>query len=113
MNNFLEEMGHRLYERRKQLRLTQDELAEKADVSSQMISTAELGKKALRPENIFKICSALEISIDYLLGGIVTDMDVSILSGKISSLTPRQYRQLEDIIDSFVAAVSEADGKQK
>lgn len=109
MVNLLENLGRRLYDRRKQLRLTQEELAEKAGVTSQMISTAELGKKALRPENILKLCSVLEISTDYLLRGIVTDVDMSILSQKILTLTPKQYRHLEDIVENFIAAVKEGD----
>ena len=108
MENLLEQMGRRLFERRKQLRLTQEELAEKAAVTSQMISTAELGKKALRPENIIKLCAILEISTDYLLNGTVTDVDMSILSDKISTLTPKQYRRFEEIAESFILALSES-----
>lgn len=107
MNNLLEQMGKRILERRKQMRLTQEELAERAGVTSQMISTAELGKKAMRPENIIKICSVLEISTDYLLLGNITENDRSLLSDKISNLTPAQYRHLEDIIDNFVTALKE------
>lgn len=107
MNNLLEQMGKRILDRRKQMRLTQEELAERAGVTSQMISTAELGKKAMRPENIIKICSVLEISTDYLLLGNVTENDISLLVDKISGLTPVQYRHLEDIIDSFVTALQE------
>ena len=50
----LKEMGQRLSARRKQLRLTQEEVAERADMTTQTISTAENGIKALRPENIIK-----------------------------------------------------------
>lgn len=107
MNNLLEQMGKRILDRRKQMRLTQEELAERAGVTSQMISTAELGKKAMRPENIIKICSVLEISTDYLLLGHVTMNDHALLGDKISELTPAQYRHLEDIINSFVTALKE------
>ena len=109
MEQLLEGLGRRLYDRRKQLRLTQEELAEKAGVTSQMISTAELGKKALRPENILKLCTVLDISTDYLLRGIVTEVDMSILSQKILTLPPKQYRRLEDIVENFIAAVNEGD----
>lgn len=57
MDNLLAQMGSRILKRRKQLRMTQEELAEKAGVMPQTISTAELGKKALRPENIVRICT--------------------------------------------------------
>lgn len=109
MENFLENLGLRLGDRRKQCRLTQDDLAEKAGVTSQMISTAELGKKSLRPENILKLCAVLEISTDYLLRGVVTDVDLSLLSRKILTLTPKQFRRLEEITKNFIAAVNERE----
>lgn len=105
MDNLLLEMGVRICNRRKQLRITQEELAEAASVTPQTISTAELGKKALRPENIINICNALQISTDYLLHGTICSDDISILSEKVSRLSSRQYRHLEDIIDSYISAV--------
>ena len=51
-NEFLKEMGQRIMVRRKALRMTQEEMAEKLGVSTQMISNLELGKKAIRPENL-------------------------------------------------------------
>ena len=108
MEILLEQMGKRILYRRKQLRLTQEELAERAGVTSQMISSGELGKKAMRPENIIKICSVLEISTDYLLLGKITGTDTDMLSVKVAELTPEQYRHLEDIVNSFIAAVRPA-----
>lgn len=103
MDNLLHQMGERIAARRKQRRMTQEELAEAAGVTPQTISTAELGKKALRPENIIKICAALEISPDYLLLGRISGEDTSLLVQKISRLSPDQYRHLEDVVDSFIA----------
>lgn len=102
-DNLLREMGNRIYDRRKQLRLTQESLAEAAGITPQTVSAAELGKKALRPENIINICSALDISPDYLLLGRISGEDKSLLIQKVSQLTPVQYHHLEDIIDSFIA----------
>ena len=107
MDELLREMGNRIVARRKQLRLTQEELAEAVGVTPQMISTAELGKKALRPSNIIKICAGLDISPDFLLLVKISDTDYSILAQKIACLTPEQYRHLEDIIDSFIAVATE------
>lgn len=110
MDDLLKGMGSRLTARRKQLRLTQEELAERADMTTQTISTAETGRKALRPANIVKLCKALEISADHLLFGETSSGDVLILSDKVSQLSPDQYRHLEDIINSFIAAVA-SEGK--
>ena len=98
MENLLKEMGKRLVERRKQLRLTQEEVAERADLTTQTISTAETGKKALRPANIISICTALDISPDYLLLGKISREDLSILSQKVSQLSPEQYRHLFNLV---------------
>lgn len=49
---FLKEMGNRILIKRKQLNLSQEQLAEKAGISSQVISSAERGVKAVRPENL-------------------------------------------------------------
>lgn len=107
MGELLKEMGQRMLARRKQLRLTQETLAKMAHVTPQTISTAELGTKAMRPETILNVCEALDISTDYLLRGQVIDNDTRLLHHKISSLTPSQYRHLENIIDSYIAALQE------
>ena len=108
MDILLSQIGKRILKRRKQMRFTQEELSERSGITPQTISYAELGKKALRPENIIKICSALEISTDYLLLGRISDRDTSFLDQKILGLTPEQYRYLEDIINSYISAVSTA-----
>lgn len=110
--NLLREMGNRIYDRRKQLRMTQETLAEAAGVTPQTVSAAELGKKALRPENIINICAALDVSPDYLLLGRISGEDKSLLIQKVSQLTPVQYHHLEDIIDSFIAVAIPAKGNE-
>ena len=64
----------RIMLRRKSLRLTQEELAEKIDVSTQMISNLELGKKAIRPENLAKVCDVLDVMRKKFLHIKISDM---------------------------------------
>ena len=77
--DLLNQIGKRIFDRRKQLHMTQDELAFQADITPQTVSSTELGKKALRPENIIRICSALDISTDYLILGKINSEDHSTL----------------------------------
>jgi len=93
------EIGNRIAERRKQMGLTQEALAEKGDMTTQFVSYAEAGKRAMRPENLLKLSSALNISADYLLTGEIVDKDLLILSDKMRSLTPSQLRIIENVID--------------
>ena len=103
----LMEIGQRIIERRKKLGLTQEALAEKADVTAQFVSYAEAGKRAMRPENLMKIASALEVSTDYLLTGDIIDKDLLILSDKMRKLTPDQVRIVESIINECCALLHE------
>ena len=105
MNNpekFHIEMGRRIMQRRKQMNLSQEELSEIADVSPQLMSTAERGAKAIRPENLLKISKALGVSADYLLSGEVIDRDFDNISAKLKNLSPEQIRRIERIIDECI-----------
>ena len=96
---FLQQIGQRIIERRKKLGLTQEALAEKGDMTTQFVSYAESGKRAMRPENLLKISSALGVSADYILTGEIIDKDYLLLSEKMRKLTPSQLRVIENIID--------------
>lgn len=93
------ETGLRISSRRKQLGMTQEMLAERADLSPQFVSYAESGKRAMRPENLLKIAAALGVSTDYLLTGEITDKDLLLLSEKLRRLSPLQFHAVETIVD--------------
>lgn len=95
----LQDIGNRITELRKRLGWTQEELAEKADLTPQFVSYAESGKRAMRPENLLKLSKALNVSTDYLLTGEIIDKDLLILSDKIKQLSPSQIRIIENIVD--------------
>ena len=95
----LQQIGKRIIERRKKLGLTQEALAEKGDMTTQFVSYAESGKRAMRPENLLKISSALGVSADYILTGEIVDKDYLLLSDKMRKLTPSQLRLIENILD--------------
>lgn len=103
----LQEIGRRITERRKTLGLTQEALAEKGDLTPQFVSYAESGKRAMRPENLLKIASALGVSADYLLTGEVVDKDLLLMSEKLQRLTPSQLLIIEHIVDECIKAFSE------
>ena len=96
---FLKEMGKRIMVRRKSLRMTQEELAERLGVSTQMISNLELGKKAIRPENLAKDCSVLNLSADFILTGANTQSPVDEVAEKLVQLTAEELQMVSDMID--------------
>lgn len=72
-------------------------------MTTQFVSYAESGKRAMRPENLMKICSALGVSADYLLTGDIVDKDLLLLSDKLRQLSPSQIRIVENIIDECIS----------
>ena len=58
------EIGKRITDRRKSLGWTQEELADRGDLTPQFVSYAESGKRAMRPENLLKLSSTLGVSAD-------------------------------------------------
>lgn len=97
-NNFLSNMGIRISERRKAMNLTQEKLAEKMGVSLQTISCIELGKKAIRPENLANLCLHLNVSADYILYGKRDENLMNELTTKLSELTPEEYTIVETLV---------------
>lgn len=99
---YLDEVGKRVMERRKKLGLTQEALAEMSDLTTQFVSYAESGKRAMRPENLMKIAAALGVSTDYLLTGDIIDKDKLLLSDKLDKLGAEEVRIVESIIDECI-----------
>ena len=97
----LKDIGKRINLRRKELGFTQEELAEYMDVSVQMISNLELGKKAIRPENLVKLCNTLNTSADYILQGKRSEYENVMFIEKYKELSLEQQTILDMIVDSW------------
>lgn len=80
-------------------------------MTTQFVSYAEAGKRAMRPENLLKISTALGVSADYILTGEVIDKDYLLLSEKLRLLSPSQLRLVENIIDECISLFCQNDLK--
>ena len=89
-----EDIGKRVKKRRIELGYTQEYLAEKMDVSIQMISGTESGKKALKLENFIKFCEILETT-------------PSILIEEMEQLTDTQIERINAVIKQCIEMCKE------
>ena len=103
-NQTLIEIGKRLAKVRKDKGYTQEQLSNQTGLSVKMISAAENGHKAMRPENIIKICESLSISTDYLLCGESIRLQGLAEHNEIQNLSPKQKEALSNIIADFLSA---------
>ena len=101
-SELLNAVGNRIAKRRIEMNLTQEELAEKADTSVGVISSAERGTKSIRIENLIKLSEALDVSTDYLLKGTFTDMQLNELSLRLKQLPSAQIEKIKQIIYIYI-----------
>lgn len=99
--SLLKEMGKRITTRRMELNITQEQLAEQIDVSPATISSAENGKKALRPFNLLKLSKALGYSVDYLLSGEQTEYDKLSYFADLENSDPEDLENIKKLIKAY------------
>lgn len=102
VQHFLKEMGHRMYLQRKQLGLTQEQVAEMADISPQLLSNAENGIQVIGSDKLFRIAQALGVSADYLLSGQYSPTDSLLLENKLENLPEQKRTAVRQIIDILI-----------
>lgn len=69
MKDYKHDMGLRIKEKRKSLKLTQERIAEMLDISVKHFSEVERGLTGLSIENLIKLSNILDVSIDYIVKG--------------------------------------------
>ena len=105
-------MGARIANRRKQLDIKQNNLAEMIDISNNYMSGIECGKENPSLEVFIKLCNALQVTPDYLLLGnmhsnnipqniydglrLCSDADVQLLSDFLQLLIQRNEKAWND-----------------
>lgn len=61
------EIGARIRRQREHIGLTQEQLGEACELSASFVGHIERGSRKLSVESLYKLASALDVSVDYLL----------------------------------------------
>ena len=97
----LAEIGNRISVERRRNNITQEQLAEKMNVSIQMISNLERGNKAIKINNLVNLSQILGVSTDYILTGNKILNEKSALLDKLSNLSSDDYLIIETLINKL------------
>lgn len=103
----LKMMGFRISTQRRKLNMTQEELAEKVDVSVKHISAIETGRTKANISLLYDIATCLDVTIDYFTFGIVKKNKLEEIEEYLRECTDEEV----DIIKVMVKAI--ADNHQK
>lgn len=98
-------LGKRISEARKKQGLTQEKLAEKANIGVMYLGEIERGVKAPSMKVFIKLVNALEISADYVLRYEVDSGKGYVLDAvtrKLEPLTPKQRKAAVEILDAYI-----------
>ncbi|MGN1320698.1 MAG: helix-turn-helix domain-containing protein [Acutalibacteraceae bacterium] len=100
-DDFLIKMGSRIAEQRKLQKMTQEQLADKMDVSLQSVSSFELGKKSISSTNLAKLCDCLNVTSDYILYGRRDEKQISSIVSAISKLGKEEFNIVKSLVEYF------------
>ncbi|MBQ7760544.1 MAG: helix-turn-helix transcriptional regulator [Clostridia bacterium] len=99
-------LGERIKARRKDVRLTREQLAEKINVSVRFLADVESGKVGVSLSTLKMLCDTLNVSADYLLG-VSEHIDVGAsLIKKIEKLPLDCLNSIEIVVDEFIKLTS-------
>lgn len=102
-------IGNRISQARNLRKLTQENLSELTGLSVSAISRIETGHNSTSLKTLSKICSVLDISLDYVLYDIlsenkkVTDPTISDIIMLLGSLNDEQKRFVRDVIELYIS----------
>ena len=99
------EIGARIQLSRERAGLTQEQLAEAIDRSTQFISTIERGVAGPSLETVVLLCATLGTNADWLLRGRQETPDAASVAAKLSGLTQEQLAHVDEMLEHLLQLV--------
>lgn len=106
MNSDLQYIGNRIREEREKQKLTQEQLAERADIGRRTVQNIELGEKSPSIETLYKISVSLNVPIEMLFSPSVPSIgDIEDIFRRLMSFPApdqeRIIRLFNGILDAY------------
>ena len=109
MDKQLVEVGNRIYKLRKSLGLTQEKLAECADISTQFLVQIEHGQKTMKIGTLRKLCAALSVSADYIINGTESFLGCAEAEALLNQLSDSERRKAIKLLSAFVDILNDTN----
>ena len=101
----LDSIGENLRKYRKQRKMTQENLAEKANLTPNYIGMVERGEKIPSLETFITLLNALGVSADMVLFDVIDNgysVKASLLDEKLCVVAPEERRRIFDVIETML-----------
>lgn len=97
-------VGLRIREIREMQHLTREQCSEICDISASFLSSVENGKKAVTSKTLYKICTGLNVSADFLLfgthQGFESDMIIEMIRSIDNDFRPFAIQILKNYVEA-------------
>ncbi len=100
------DIGHRIQQSREKTGLTQEQLAEQINRTTQFISSIERGISGISIETILNICTILGVSTEWILRGLESTPSTDYIAAKLSVLSDEQLNTVNSIIDDILSLIN-------
>lgn len=105
MQNYKTEMGIRIKEKRKEFKLTQEDLAEILCISVKHLSEVERGLAGLSIDNLMHLSTVFNVSIDYLINGRVVENRWHTTMLLLQSVPEEKEYKVKELIRNIVEII--------
>lgn len=102
------QIGEQIRIAREQVKMTQEQFAERIEVSPQYISDLERGVVGISIPTLKRACVALSVTSDQILFGTASDNRNAAIEKRCRSLSDEDFAALMDIISVYCAAIKRA-----
>ena len=106
------QIGEQIKLARERSKLTQEQFAERIDVSPQYVSDLERGVVGVSIATLKRLCVVLGVSSDQILFGRETGNCAAAIAEKCKALSATQYMLLYDIVSKYVEAIESANSSK-
>lgn len=98
-------VGLRIRELRETMQMTRDTFSELCDISPSFLAAVESGRKGITAKTIYKICTACNITADYIVFGRNQGFEEDICLELLHSLNKTQKESAIQILSIFTKTV--------
>lgn len=106
MDDLLGQIGRRIRQKRDGLGISREQFSEMIGITPHFLAQIELGNKGMSTQTLYKICSGLNASADYILMGRESKNDTSGLADILANVDPDYLPYIERVIQSLVLALN-------
>lgn len=106
-------VGLRIREIREAYQMTQAEFSERCDLSESFLTAVEGGRKGITSKTLYKICTAMNVSADYIIRGKDNGFETDALIEILNSMDKRSREGALRILREYADVIHQVQTRKE